>query len=92
MNRYLIEVPHENSKEACARAVRTFLSTGSHFMTNADWGCGDDVHKAWFFVEVESKEQASAILPPLLRRDATIIGLQRFGMEDIEETMEQHRD
>ena len=92
MTRYLIEVPHQNSKEACSRAVRTFLATGSHFMTNADWGCSDDVHKAWIIVDVESREEAAAILPPLLRRDATIIALQRFGIEDIEETMEEHRD
>jgi len=92
MTRYLIEVPHQNSKEACSRAVRTFLATGSHFMTNADWGCHDDVHKAWFIVDVESREEASAILPPLLRRDATIVALQRYGMQDFEEAMEQHRD
>jgi hypothetical protein len=58
MARFLIEVPHENSKEACNRAVRIFMETGFHFMTNADWGCSDDVHKAWFFVEVDSKEDA----------------------------------
>lgn len=92
MARFLIEVPHENSRQACARAVRTFLATGSHFMTNADWGCSDDVHKAWFVVEVESREEAAAILPPLLRRDASIIALQRFGMENLEETVEEHQE
>ena len=92
MTRYLIEVPHENSKEACARAVRTFLATGSHFMTNADWGCADDVHKAWFMVDLESKEQAMNILPPLLRREARIVTLQRYGPEDFQETVEQHAD
>lgn len=90
MTRYLIEVPHENSKEACNRAVQVFLSTGSHFMTNADWGCSDDVHKAWFVVEAQSKEEASAILPPLLRRDATIIALQRYGPQDLEQSADQH--
>jgi hypothetical protein len=92
MTRFLIEVPHENSKEACARAVRTFLATGSHFMTNADWGCPDDVHKAWFIVDVGSREEAAAILPPLLRRDATIIALQRYALQDFQEATEQHRD
>jgi hypothetical protein len=92
MTRYLVEVPHENSKEACARAVRTFLATGSHFMTNADWGCADDVHKAWFIVDLESKEQAMNILPPLLRREARIVTLQRYGPEDFQKTVEQHAD
>ena len=92
MTRYLIEVPHENSKEACARAVRTFLATGSHFMTNADWGCADDVHKAWFIVDLDNKEQAMNILPPLLRQEAQIVTLLRYGPEDFIETVEQHAD
>jgi len=34
----LMEVPHENSKEACDRAVRIITETGFHFMTNAHGG------------------------------------------------------
>jgi len=92
MARFLIEAPHENTKEACDRAVRVFMETGSHFMTNADWGCSDDVHKAWFIVDVESREAARTILPPLFRQTAKIILLQRFRMEDLGETMEQHEE
>lgn len=92
MTRFLIEVPHENKKEACDRAVRVFLDTGSHFMTNADWGCSDNVHKAWFIMDVDSKEEARAILPPLFRQTATIIALQKFRTEDIEETRKKHKD
>jgi hypothetical protein len=36
MARFLIEVPHESDTVACAHAVRVFLETGSHFLTNAD--------------------------------------------------------
>lgn len=92
MTRYLIEVPHENKKEACDRAVRVFMETGSHFMTNADWGCSDDVHKAWFVVDVESREEAVQILPSLFRQTAKIIALQRFRVEDIGLTRKQHED
>jgi hypothetical protein len=92
MTRFLIEVPHEKEKEACERAIRVFLATGSHFLTNADWGCHDGEHKAWFVVDMESKEEAMAILPPLFRHDAKIITLVKFTMDDLEETMEQHDD
>jgi hypothetical protein len=93
MPRFLIEVPHENNKEACDQAVRIFQQTGSHFMTNADWGCNDNVHKAWFVVEVDSKEAARDILPSLFRRTATIVGLQKFGgIEDMEDTKGRHPD
>lgn len=90
MTRFLIEVPHENKKEACERAVRAFLETGSHFMTNADWGCQDDEHKAWLIVDLDSKDEAMAILPPLFRLDAKIITLEKFTMDNLEESLEEH--
>jgi hypothetical protein len=90
MTRYMIEVSHENSKDACNQAVQAFMETGSHFMTNADWGCGDDEHKAWFIVELESKDQARTILPPLFRDKARIIELQRFEPASSDETIQQH--
>jgi len=92
MPRYLIEVVHENNKESCDQAVRTFLATGSHFMTNADWGCGDDVHKAWFIADLENKEEALRILPPLFRQNAKVIALQRFSMVTRDEIREEHQD
>ncbi len=82
MTRYLIEVPHENSKAACDRAVRVFMETGFHFMTNADWGCSDGVHKAWFIVETGSKDEARSLLPSLFRGSATIIALEQFEPDD----------
>ena len=90
MSRFLIEVPHENKKEACERAVQVFLESGSHFVTNADWGCHDDEHKAWLVVDLDNKEEARAILPPHYRHDAKIIALEKFTMGDLELTMEQH--
>ena len=92
MPRYLIEVTHENKKESCDQAVRAFLATGSHFMTNADWGCGDDVHKAWFIADLENKEEALRILPPLFRQNAKVIKLKRFSMGTRDEIREEHQD
>ena len=92
MPRYLIEVTHENRKDACDQAVRAFLATGSHFMTNADWGCGDDVHKAWFVADLESKEEALRILPPLFRQNAQVIALERFSLATRDEFREEHQD
>jgi hypothetical protein len=92
MTRYLIEVPHENRKDACNRAVEVFLETGSHFMTNADWGCNDDVHKAWVIVDVGSKEEARSIVPPLFRNDALVVELQKFSIEDLDHIKGLHAD
>lgn len=90
MTRYLIEVSHEDNKDACNQAVQAFMETGSHFMTNADWGCGDGEHKAWFIVDLDSKDQAMQILPPLLRENAKVIELQQFTAADSERTIQEH--
>ena len=90
MTRFLIEVPHDNSKAACERAIRVFLETGSHFVSNADWGCRDDEHKAWIVVDMESKEEALAILPPLFRHEAKIIALEKFSRDDLDKAREKH--
>ena len=49
MPKFLIEVPHEADTLECTRVVHVFLSTGSHFLTNAEWGCKSGVHKASFY-------------------------------------------
>ena len=64
METYLIEVPHEATEAACAKAIKIFLESGSHFLVNADWGCEDQEHKAWMQVDVDSREQAMHIVPP----------------------------
>jgi hypothetical protein len=90
MARFFIEVPHEATKVACARAVEVFLKTGSHFFTHADWGCKDGEHKAWIVVEVDSRDEARAIVPPAFRSQAKVIQLNAFSMEEIEEILRQH--
>ena len=88
--RFLIELPHEAAGVACARAVETLLKTGSHFFTHADWGCRDGVHMAWIIVEVGSKEEARAIVPPVFRSQAKVIQLNAFSIEEIEDILRQH--
>jgi len=90
MTRFLVELPHEAEKVACTRAVRVLLATGSHFLTNADFGCHDGVHKAWIIVDVESKEEVRSIIPPTYRSQAKIVKLNKFALEEIEELMRQH--
>jgi hypothetical protein len=90
MARFLIEVRHEAEKLACARVVHIFLATGSHFLTQADWGCMDGEHSAWLVVDVDSREQARSILPPAFRSDARIIALNKFTMDPVEGIISRH--
>lgn len=91
MARFLIEVPHEAEPMACARAVQVFLQTGSHFLTNAEWGCHDGEHKAWIILEAEDKNEARLVLPPAFRPEARIVGLNRWSMEEIDEWLRHHQ-
>ena len=90
MAKYLIEVPHESEIVACARAIQVLLSTGSHYLTHADFGCAVGEHKGWLTVEVESEQEARAILPPVFRAQAKVIRLENFTLEQIAEIIAQH--
>jgi hypothetical protein len=90
MARFLIEVPHEPEVTACTRIVEVFLRTGSHFLTHAVWGCMDGVHKAWMLADVDTKGDALSIVPADLRSEATVIQLNTFTMEHLEELRRHH--
>ena len=91
MARFLIEVPHAAETAACARVVEIFLKSGSHFLTHADWGCMDGEHKAWIVADVNSREEARALLPPGMRSEAKIVQLNFFTMEEIDEILRKHQ-
>jgi hypothetical protein len=90
MARFLIEVPHDAEVGACATVVETFLKTGSHFLTNADWGCLDGEHKAWLIVDVADKDEALRILPAAFRANARIIRLSKFSLDEIGNIFHHH--
>jgi len=92
MSKYLIEVHHKGDKYECQQSVAIFLSSGSHFLTNADWGCMDGVHKAWFMMDADNKDEVMRIVPPAYRKDTTIIQLNKFKPRDIDELQKHHKD
>jgi hypothetical protein len=91
MPKFLIEVPHPEETMACARIVKVFLSTGSHFLSHANWGCMDGVHSAWLTVDAENKEEARMVVPPQFRSQAKIVGLNKFKLEQIEAVLGQSK-
>ncbi len=92
MDRYLVSVPHGSDHSVCIKVVRTFLRTGSHYLTHADWGCLDGDHTAWMVVEGNSREEVAQIVPPPLRSDAKVVQLTKFSMEEIDELDRRHRE
>ena len=92
MPRYLIEVEHDATGDSCKNVVRTFLDTGSHYLTHAEWGCSDGVHKAWMIVETETREQAALIVPPFMRGEARVIQLSKFFTDEMGDILTSHGD
>lgn len=92
MARYLIEVPHGNKRKECLQSIAIFMNSGSHFLTNAEWGCHDGEHKAWFMMDADSKEEARTIIPPAYRERAKIMQIERFRKEEFNEIMNIHPD
>ena len=90
MAKFLIEVPHPEETVACARVVDVFLKTGSHYLTGADWGCKDGVHKSWMLVDVDNKEDALRIVPPAFRAQARVVQLNSFSMNEIDSILKKH--
>jgi hypothetical protein len=68
------------------------ITTGSHFLTHADWGCLDGEHVGRIIVDVESKEEARAIVPPAYRSQARIVQLNKFTLEEIDEILRHHEE
>jgi hypothetical protein len=91
MPRFLIEVPHDPDVVGCARVVKVFLSSGSHLLTHADWGCRDGDHHAWMIVDVSSKDEARAIVPPAFRASARVVALNHFSMDEIDTILKEHQ-
>lgn len=91
MAKFLVEVSHSPDRIECLHTIQIFLSSGSHFLTHADWGCLDGDHKAWFTMEVESKQEALRIVPSYYWKDTKITRLSNFNLKDVEELLRQHK-
>ncbi len=91
MDRFLISVPHSSDTPACTDVVHTFLQTGSHYLTHADWGCEDGDHTAWMIVEGETREEVAQIVPPPFRAQSRVVRLTKFTLDEVEEIQRSHK-
>ena len=83
MAKFLIEIPHAESTFECKQVIKLFVTSGSHLLSNAHWGCKDGVHKAWFIGDFESKEEALRVVPAYLKRNTHVVELVKFNKEDV---------
>jgi hypothetical protein len=90
MPKYYIEIPHEADKVACLKAIKVLKETGSHFLTNACYGCKDGDHTARIIIDLDSKEQAMMVIPRAYRSKAFIVQLSSFSLEEVDNMLKYH--
>jgi hypothetical protein len=79
MERFLVESTHELHE--CVPILQEVAAAG--YLYNFDWGCKAGVHTAWAIIEAENEQQAALAVPPLIRRHARIVKLNKFSPEDV---------
>jgi|APSaa5957512535_1039671.scaffolds.fasta_scaffold356483_1 hypothetical protein len=90
MAMFLVETTHEPSANACMRSLDAAVAQGSHFITNIQWGCDDDVHKTWIFIEADTKAEVQTMIPPMDRPDSTIVQVRKFTAEEARQMHQKH--
>lgn len=75
MKRYLIETPH--TAQDCKMLVDQVYAMG--YLYHFDWGCKVGVHSGWAIIEAESEADARLAVPPMVRKQARVIQLNKFA-------------
>ena len=81
MERFLVTSPH--TVEECRLAVEHFAKYNAGFLTHFEWGCYDNDHNAYAFIEAESHSEALLAVPPFLRQKAKAIKVVEFSPKNI---------
>jgi len=85
MERYLVISSH--TLEDCQLAIDHFKKYNAGFLTHFEWGCYDNDHNAYAFIEADSHQQALLAVPPFLRNKARAIKVVKFSPAGIKENI-----
>ena len=85
MERYLVISSH--TLEDCQLAIDHFKKYNAGFLTHFEWGCYDNDHNAYAFIETDSHQQALLAVPPFLRNKARAIKVVEFSPAGIKDNI-----
>lgn len=77
MDRYIVISSH--TAEDCRMAVKHFREHHANFLTHFEWGCYDNDHTAYAFIDADTHEEAKLTVPPLFREKARVVKLTTFN-------------
>lgn len=83
MPRFLIEIQHADDYVGCVKALDALMRSGSHLVSQSEFGCEDGVHCGWLIAELDSREDAYRMVPPQFRTDTRVIQLKRWTPEEM---------
>ncbi len=89
MPRFMVESSHEPEPSSepgppvCLRALDAAVAQGSHYITNAWFGCESGIHKAWVFIDAEDNEEARRAVPAPARAMAVIVQVRQYTPDEI---------
>ena len=89
MKKYIIISPH--TAEDCKMAVKHFREHHAGFLTHFEWGCYDNDHTAYAFIDADSHEAAKLTVPPLFRDKAKAIMLTNFDPKKMNDPLHSER-
>ena len=81
MAKYLIHAQHE--PESCIKLLDSYMQAGAHYLTHTEWGCKAGVHEQWLIVEADDDKAAMLLVPPIIRQEAHLVGLNQFTPDEI---------
>lgn len=87
MDKYLIEIKNGGDRASCLRSIQSFLSSRTHYVTSAEWGCIKGEKKAWLIIKTSRREDALKIIPAAYRKYARITKLHKFKGRDIDKNL-----
>ena len=87
MEKYLIEIKNGGDRASCLRSIQSFLSSRSHYVTSAEWGCLEGERKAWLIIKTGNSADALRIIPAAYRQHAKITRLHKFKGKEIDKAI-----
>ena len=87
MEKYLIEIKNGGDRASCLRSIQSFLSSRTHYVTSAEWGCLEGENKAWLIIKTSNSADAMRIIPAAYRQHAKITKLHKFKGKDIDQAL-----
>lgn len=87
MEKYLIEIKNGGDKVSCLKSIQSFLSSRTHYVTSAEWGCIEGENKAWLIIKTSNRKDALKIIPAAYRQHAKITKLHKFKDREIDENI-----